>query len=516
MNDENIHIGALLKLFLGYWKIYVPVGVICLIAAICFLLVTPKEYELTARMQLIGDRQGIMSELKMLKNTNIGAFIGGGSSGVSAEDEVIVLMSRTNMTKAILQTGYQIETRQRRFLKNVLLYGENTPVTFLFPEQFLDTISAPIKVKLTLSPKGIQAGEVKSSLFESVKIEKQSFPCRLQLPVGTIVVTSNADFPISGEQTISSQITPLQKVYEDLYEELYAGPVEALSNIILLNFDNENKRRGCDFLNTLMTVFNQYSRNIKIKDANLNAKFVKERLDTVTIELAYLEHEIETYQKQYNIPDPTLYAEATITGRQELESIILETEARLKMLDYVVDYMRAPENDYASLPAVEGIGEKSIAIYNQLVLDRQRLLLSTEKGNPALVLADKQLAEQHRMLVEAIDAARQSIRASLEEINKKSSLFNKQISAMPTQVRKYIEMKRQQKIKETVYLFLMQKLQEKELVNSPDEQAGRVVDRAYSSGKSIYPKKLVVLSIALLIACIISLIAINLRIFIKK
>lgn len=71
------------------------------------------------------------------------------------------------------------------------------------------------------------------------------------------------------------------------------------------------------------------------------------------------------------------------------------------------------------MPAIEGIGEKSIALYNQLVLDRQRLLLSSEKENPALILADKQLAEQRKMLLEAIDAARQSIRASLKEINKK-------------------------------------------------------------------------------------------------
>lgn len=91
--------------------------------------------------------------------------------------------------------------------------------------------------------------------------------------------------------------------------------------------------------------------------------------------------------------------------------------------------------------------------------------------------------------MEAIDAARQGIRASLKEINKKNQTFSNQLSALPTQEREYIEMKRQQKIKETVYLFLMQKLQEKELVNSPDEQA-EVIDAAYCSALPIYPRKL--------------------------
>ena len=514
MNDENIHIGTLLKQFFGYWKIYVPIGIICLIAAICFLIATSKEYEFTARMQLINDKQGMMSELKMLKSSGIGSLLGGSASGISVEDEVIVLTSRTNMTEAILQTGYQVETHQRNGIKNVLLYGKDNPITFLFPEQFLDTISESIKMKIILSDNKIQSIQVQSKLFKTVKLPEQVLPSRISLPIGDILISLNTAVKITGRQTITCQITPLQQVYEDLYEDVYAGAQETVSDIILLSFDNENKQRGCDFLNTLMAVFNQYSRNVKVREANQNAKFVRERLDTITTELAYLEHKIETYKKQNNIPEPTLYAKAAITGYQELESTILETEARLKMLDYVVEYMKNPENEYASIPAVEGIGEKSIALYNQLVLDRQRLLLSSEKGNPALILADKQLAEQRKMLMEAIDAARKSIRASLEAINKKSHTFNNQLNALPTQEREYIEMKRQQKIKETVYLFLMQKLQEKELVNSPDEQTGRVIDAAYCSAKPIYPRKIIVLAIAFAMACFLSLIVICLKLFV--
>ena len=369
MNDENIHIGALLKQFLAYWKIYTPIGIICLIAAVCFLIATPQEYQFTARIQLIRDNQGMMSELKMLKSTGIGAMLGGSSSGSSVEDEVIVLMSRTNMTEAISETGYQVETRERRGLKNVLLYGKDNPVTFLFPEQFLDTLSKPVKIKLTLSNGIIQSAQIKSTLFKTVKVKEQPLPCRLQLPIGTIMITPNADVSVPGEKTLTIRITPLQQTYEDLYDDLYAGAQETISDIIILLFENENKQRGYDFLNTIMSTYNQYSRNVKVKEATINAKFVKERLDTITTELAYLEHQIETYKKRNNIPEPALYAKATVTGYQELESVILETETRLKILDYVVDYMKNPLNEYASVPAIEGIGEKSIALYNQLVLD---------------------------------------------------------------------------------------------------------------------------------------------------
>ena len=225
MNDENIHIGTLLKQFFGYWKIYVPIGIICLIAAICFLIATSKEYEFTARMQLINDKQGMMSELKMLKSSGIGSLLGGSASGISVEDEVIVLTSRTNMTEAILQTGYQVETHQRNGIKNVLLYGKDNPITFLFPEQFLDTISESIKMKIILSDNKIQSIQVQSKLFKTVKLPEQVLPSRISLPIGDILISLNTDVKISGRQTITCQITPLQQVYEDLIMKISSAAV---------------------------------------------------------------------------------------------------------------------------------------------------------------------------------------------------------------------------------------------------------------------------------------------------
>ena len=77
-------------------------------------------------------------------------------------------------------------------------------------------------------------------------------------------------------------------------------------------------------------------------------------------------------------------------------------------------------------------------------------------------------------------------------------------------------MKRQQRIKESIYLFLMQKLQEKELVNSPEDMAGRIIDKAYSSYKHVFPKGTIVLIIAFFIACTLSLIGILIKYIISK
>lgn len=514
MKDENIHIGVLLHKFLSYWRIYIPVGLVCLIGAIIFILITPKEYEFNSRMQLIREQQGMISELKMLKNTGLAALMGGVTSDTSVEDEIIILLSRTNVTAALLQTGYQIEHRTWDKLQHKLLYGTDAPVNYLFPEGFLDTISKPIKIELELENKRIKHLKVKSKLFKTIKIQEQSLPYVLQLPVGNIHLTSNPDYTGTPSIDFTSTITPMQKLYEEMVkDELYAASEETISDIIRLVNENENKQRGCDLLNALMQCYNRYSKNVKVKEANLNAQFIKERLDSTTFELSLIEHRLEKYKQENKLPDPMLYTQAAITGQKELETNMLEMEVQLKMMDYVVDYINNPNNQYASVPLIEGIGDKSVMLYNQLLLDRQRLLLSSQQSNPALVLTEQQLTDQRRMLAESIDAARRSLRASLQKVQQKNHTVTNQLMQLPTQEREYIELKRQQKIKETIYLFLLQKLQEKELANAPDEQACRIIDAAYCSAKPVFPKKSIVLVVAFILACMVSVCIISVRLF---
>lgn len=514
MNDENVHIGALLGRYVAQWKCYVPIGLVCLAAAVVFLLVTPRQYEFVARMQLTGEKEGMASELKMLKSTGLGGLLGGMSGSVNADNEVLMVKSRRCMAEAIRATGYQVEMRRWQGLKRVLLYGDAQPLQVSFPPAFLDTLSETLKLTIEMDGTRVSRVKAKSKLLaDDIEVEGSSLPCRVSLPGGSAVTLSarpDVSLP-AGKQTLYCRITPLQKVYEDLTDDLYVGVEESMSDFILLSVEDENKQRGRALLDALMAAFNHQSMSTKIREAGLNSTFVSQKLDTISRELSQLEIEIEAYQKQHNVPEPTLYAKAAMTGRQEVETVVLETEARLKMLDYVIGYLNDPANRYASVPALEGVGEESVALYNKLVLERRRLLMTSEAGNPALVRTEEQLDEQQKMLAEALAATRSSLRASLDEFVKKNHLLSARLDGLPTIERQYIEMKRQQKIKETMYLFLMQRLQENILVSSPDEQAARIIDPAYCSSKAVYPRKSITLLVALLVAFILSVTVISVR-----
>lgn len=511
-NDENIHIGEFFKQVFGYWKIYVPIGVICLLGAVVFLLVTPKEYTVNASMQLLGEKQGMMSELKMIKSSGFGGLLGGGGGSVNVEDEIILMRSKNVLEKVINQNSLQVVIEKRDGFKWIELDIDESPIAIEFPYMFLQSLAKPIKIDLKITNGDVEKMIVRSDLFEKIELSNQSLPMELKLPIGKFAMKEN--LPLSGKFVIN--IYPLQYIYEELLKNITIYPNETISDIVVLSQQSSNIRTAGKLLNNLMDQYNLYSRSVKISESDLNSAFVKTRLDTITHELAILEHQIENYKQLNKMPDPMVYASVTYSGNKETEKMILEAETRLRMLDYVVKYMSDSSNEYSAIPIIDGAGEKTIAIYNQLLLDRQRLLLSSESNNPALLLVEKQLREQRKMLLESVKSVSNNLKISLDALYKKDTSLSRQVDLLPTKEREFIELKRQQKIKETIFLFLMQKLQEKELINSPDEIAGRIVDKSYSSYKHIFPKISMVLIVALGIAFMLSLIIISFKMFVLK
>ncbi|NDW12798.1 hypothetical protein D0T50_07830 [Bacteroides sp. 214] len=504
MKDENIHIGKLFGEIIKYWKVYIPVGIICLIVAIVFILVTPKEWGITARMQLRSETEGMMSELKMLKGSGLASMLGGGGGGgVTTEDEIGIMLARRNLSQVIAETDMQLQTKRRVGWKKQSLYKKEVPVDYIFPTSFLDTLVYPINIKLSVDANKKATATLKSKYFKTIKIKNQPLPVVLNTSVGTITIQEKEG--VSGAYKLQTKLVPLQKVYEELEKTLIIKPLETISDLMVVYIQWENREQGKDLINAVMRVYNDYSRAVKTQEAEINADFVREKLNGISTELTILEEQIEQYKKVNEIPDLAIYGEAIMMGYEEVDKSLLETQTNLRMMDYVLEYVKHPDNQYSAVPLIEGTGEKAIEIYNTLVLERMRLLQTAEPSNPAVLLVNEQLAEQRKMLTEAITTARQGVVIALSELNKKNTQYNNIIYKLPTQEREYIELKRQQKLKETMFMYLLQKLQEKELANAPDELAARIIDPAYSSAKHEFPKGLFVLIIAFVIACAISL-----------
>lgn len=513
--DENIDIAKLFSRFCAYWKYFLSIGFISIIIAIFFILVTPAQYKIKSSLQLISENAGMTSELKMLKATALGSMFSGASgSGVNTNDEVLLIQSKAITGEMISKLGLQVDIKQKEGLKMISTY-KKSPLKLEFPTNFLDTLSKPISIKISISN---QKADIKmeSALFEKKNINNVSLPYIIQSEIGKIKISQTNHFQLENDKDIEISVYPLDYTYELYLEKLVAAPADAGSDIIELSMNDENKERGADILNTTMEIYNDYSRSVKVIKSAVNASFVKEKLALVTSELDSLEKKIEIYKKQNRIPDLEAYGSVVYMGSEESDKKILDLQTQLKSMNYILSYIKNSNNQYAIVPNISYGDEALTSAYNKLMFERFRLLKSTEPSNPAIVLINDQLKEQRKVLIETINSAIKGLEITISEVSKKNSSLNSKLNELPAQEKEFIEMKRAQKVKETLYLFLLQKLEEKEISNAPDEMASRIVDHAYCSFKPVFPKKIIVFAVAFLVSIILSIMIISIRMFFIK
>ena len=512
--DENIDIAKLFSRFYAYWKYFFSIGFICIIIAIIFILVTPSQYKIKSNLQLISENSGMTSELKMLKATALGSMFSASGAGVNANDEVLLIQSKVITGEMISKLGLQVDIKKKEGLKMISSY-KKSPIALEFPTNFLDTLSKPISIKLSISNQKADI-KLKSALFEEKKLNDVSLPYIIQSGIGNIKVSKTSNFQLDDDKDIEINVYPLNYIYELYLEKLVIAPADAGSDIIELSLKDENKERGTDILNTTMEIYNDYSKSVKVIKSAVNASFVKEKLALVTSELDSLEKKIEIYKKQNKIPDLEAYGSVVYMGSEESDKKILDLQTQLKSMNYVLNYIKNPNNQYAIVPNISYGDEALTSAYNKLMFERFRLLKSTEPSNPAIVLINDQLKEQRKVLIETINSAIKGLEITISELNKKNLSLNSKLNELPAQEKEFIEMKRAQKVKETLYLFLLQKIQEKEISNAPDEMASRIVDHAYCSFKPVFPKKIIVFAVAFIVSIILSIIIISIRLFFIK
>lgn len=512
--DENIEIGTLFTPFLRYWKYFLIIGVITFIISGIYLIITPSKYRVDAKMQLVSQKSGMTSEIKMLKSTGLGSFLGGSSSGINIEDEVSIIMSRAILGDVIKKMNLQVVSLDVSSVKKHLYYLDE-PFKVTFSENFLDTISTNIKIEIKKA-ENESTLKISSKVLGELEFQNVSYPFNVKIPNGGSFTLScnplskcpNGDYEIS--------ILNFNDAYKFYSEEVKVLPSKTSSDILLLNIGSENKKQGVDFINNLMASYEQYCKNIKINEAEVNARFVKDKLSIVSVELDSIEREIEKYKVINKIPDLAAYGQVTYLGTEESNKSLMEIKTQRKLMEYVLGYLKNPKNKYSVSPTLGISGESLTDSYNKLIFERFKLLKSSEISNPSVELINDQLNEQRKAIVSSIGAGMKTLDIKIKAIEDKNTSLKSKLTELPENEKVFVEMKRQQKVKETLFLFLLQKLEEKEILNSPDEISARVIEQAYFSNKPVSPQKSMVFLASIFISILFSIIFVSVKIFFIK
>ena len=287
------------------------------------------------------------------------------------------------------------------------------------------------------------------------------------------------------------------------------------SNIISLTFKDVSTQRAEDVLNTLIAVYNENWVKDKNRIAVSTSMFINERLGVIEGELGNVDDDISSYKSEHLLPDVQAAASMYMTQASEANASIKELNNQAYMARYIRNHLTDETNKFRLLPASSGIENASISTqineYNNQLLERNSLVSHSSEKNPLVKEMDASLNALRSALVTSIDNQLVALNAQIKSQQNYSGQVTSQIASNPNQPKYLLSVERQQKVKESLYLYLLQKREENELSQAFTAYNTRIITMPGGSMVPTAPVKKNILLVAFALGLLIPVVIIFMK-----
>lgn len=510
--DDFMRIQDLFTLCLAQWRWFVLSLAVCLAVAVYYVFSTPPVYTRTASLLIKEDSKG------QSLSSDVGssfAELGLVQSNTNVNNEMVSLQSPSVMYDVVRRLHLDVEYRVDGSLYRPVIYGRSCPVQVSFPD-LTDTESASLTLELTRDS-GVRLTDFTlngESLPADAPVTGQ-FNDTLRTPLGKVLVVPSSSFcgSFSGPVYVTrSDIASTAAAYA-------AGFSVALNNektsILNLTFRDVSTQRAEDVLNTIIAVYNENWVKDKNQIAVSTSMFINERLAVIESELGNVDDNISSFKSEHLLPDVQAASQLYMTESSQNKSQILALNTQLSMARYIRTYLTGTSGRNQLLPANSGLEsaniENLIAEYNAALLQRNNLVANSSEQNPLVVDMDQSLRSMRSVIVSSVDNLIKTLNTQLQSLQKSERLTTERLAANPTQAKYLLSVERQQKVKEALYLFLLQKREENELSQAFTAYNTRIITPPTGSMIPTAPVKKNILLVAFVLGLLLPAVIIFLR-----
>ncbi len=459
--------------FARNWPYFLLSIAICMGAVYGFLYITPPKYKVSSTLLISDDKNGAaMSNSTAFSDLNMFQTV------KTVDNEIEILRSRDLIFKVLKKLNLETAYFKKEGFREKELYGKTSPL-----------VVTAISLK-----NGAYARKINISYLDDVSYIIQDSLNTNIVKYGDTLHNKNYAVKVEKGPAYKSEFGKIKIQFKNLYKmtEAYSlvslkiVPVVKDANTITISLNDVVPQRGIDILNDLIETYNINNVNNKNTIARNTIRFIDNRLKYLVSDLSGTEEDVENYKQQNRVTDINMDAQMNATRTSEYNQLLENSSVQLRIVSSIESYFKGKQSQYDLAPSAMGLKDpilnSLISKFNDLQLERNRMLRTANAENPLVLNLNEQLASLKTNILENLSSIKQGFVIERNNLRANYSQYDSKIKSVPTIERGLLERSREQSVKSGLYKYLLQKREETALSLSATVPTSQVVDKpAYNT-----------------------------------
>jgi len=479
-NAAYLKILDMIMVFMSKWYWFVLCLIVALVVCEIYLLTTPPVYTRKASILIKNEtkQNGSSAGMNFL-NTN-----------VDVNNELFTLRSPNIAESTVRNLHLEMEYMAQGRFHEECIYGTNLSVDII-PTEMNDNESGEFWFELTSDGKFVLSDFKRNNQDLSSPDIVGKVGQTVKTPLGKIDVKKAVNY-FAQNITLRVERKPIQWAINRCMGNLSVSSADEMSTIISLQYNDINPQRAEDVLSMIISVYNENWVKDRNRMSVSTSEFIDERLKVIEQELGSVEDNISSFKSANLIPaNANDVANIYIGQATSASAQSTQISNQISMARYVRNFLASDANKYILIPANQGMSDANlsgqITEYNTLLRTRNNVLNASSLQNPIVQDYDVQLDALRAAIVASVDNQIAFLNASLRASQSIQGNATSKIASSPSQSKYLLGVERQQKVKESLYLYLLQKREENELSQAFTAYNSRIITPASGSNSPTFP-----------------------------